>query len=413
MSEISRAAKAAILVSALGYFVDIYDLLLFLIVRKPSLAALGIPDTGLAEYLFSIQMAGMLVGGIFWGVLGDKRGRLSVLFGSITMYSLANIANAFVTNIEQYAILRFIAGIGLAGELGAGVTLVSELMPKDKRGYGTMIVAGFGIFGAVAASLIGKYAAWTTAYIVGGIGGIALLLLRIGVTESGMFEKVLQHEVVRGSFMSLFANRARALKYIYCILIGVPLWFVIGIIIGRADKFGIAQQAAFSPDPGIAIGITYFTLALGDFFAGWVSQRIGSRKKVILYWQLTNLLVISVFLTSKGYNEAYFYAFCGLLGFINGYWAVFVTIAAEQFGTNIRSTVTTTVPNFVRGSVSIMTPLFLFLTGQFAKFDKDLSGMVPAAFIVGAIAFALALWALSGLEESHGKDLDYNEEILG
>lgn len=413
MSQISRAAKAAILVSALGYFVDIYDLLLFLIVRKPSLAALGIPDTGLAEYLFSIQMAGMLVGGIFWGVLGDKKGRLSVLFGSITMYSIANIANAFVTNIEQYAILRFVAGIGLAGELGAGVTLVSELMPKDKRGYGTMIVAGFGIFGAVAASLIGKYASWTTAYIVGGVGGIALLLLRIGVTESGMFENVLRNEVARGRFLSLFANRARALKYLYCILIGVPLWFVIGILIGRSDKFGLAQQATFSPDPGIAIGITYFTLALGDFFAGWVSQRMGSRKKVILYWQLTNLVAISVFLMSKGYNESYFYGFCAVLGFINGYWAVFVTIAAEQFGTNIRSTVTTTVPNFVRGSVSIMTPLFLFLTGQFAKFEKDLSGMVPAAFIVGAIAFGLALWALSGLEESHGKDLDYNEEMLG
>jgi putative MFS transporter len=409
MPEISRAAKAAILVAALGYFVDIYDLLLFLIVRKPSLAALGITDTGLAEYLFSIQMAGMLVGGIFWGVLGDKKGRLSVLFGSITLYSLANIANAFIGNIEQYAILRFIAGIGLAGELGAGITLVSELMPKEKRGYGTMVVAGFGIFGAVAASLIGKFLTWQTAYIIGGVGGLALLILRIGVSESGMFEKVLRHDVVRGSFLSLFADRARALKYLYCILIGVPLWFVVGILIGRADKFGIAQQALFIPDPGIAIGITYFTLALGDFAAGALSQYIGSRKKVVLYWQLTNLAVISVFLLSKGYSAAYFYSFCAVLGFINGYWAVFVTIAAEQFGTNIRSTVTTTVPNFVRGSVSVMTPLFLFLTGKFAKFDKDLSGMIPAAFIVGGIAFALALWALTRLEESHGKDLDYNE----
>lgn len=411
MSEISRAAKAAILVSALGYFVDIYDLLLFLIVRKPSLAALGIPDSGLAEYLFSIQMAGMLVGGIFWGVLGDKKGRLSVLFGSITMYSLANIANAFVSNIEQYAILRFIAGIGLAGELGAGVTLVSELMPKDKRGYGTMIVAGFGIFGAVAASLIGKFLSWQTAYIIGGVGGIALLLLRIGVTESGLFEKVLSHNVVRGSFLSLFANRGRAIKYLNCILIGVPLWFVVGILIGRADKFGIAQKALFIPDPGIAIGITYFTLALGDFVAGGISQYMGSRKRVVLYWQLMNIAAISIFLLSSGYGEIYFYSFCSILGFINGYWAVFVTIAAEQFGTNIRSTVTTTVPNFVRGSVSVMTPLFLFLTGKFAKFDKDLSGMIPAAFIVGAIAFTLALWALSGLEESHGKDLDYNEVV--
>ncbi|MBL8034622.1 MAG: MFS transporter [Leptospiraceae bacterium] len=409
MSGISRAAKAAILVSALGYFVDIYDLLLFLIVRKPSLASLGIPDTGLAEYLFSIQMAGMLVGGIFWGVLGDKKGRLSVLFGSITMYSLANIANAFITNIEQYAILRFVAGIGLAGELGAGVTLVSELMPKDKRGYGTMIVAGFGIFGAVAASLIGKFLTWQTAYIIGGVGGIALLLLRIGVTESGMFEKVLQHDVARGSFLSLFANRARAFKYLNCILIGVPLWFVVGILIGRADKFGAAQHALFTPDPGIAIGITYFTLALGDFVAGALSQFIGSRKKIVLYWQLMNIVAITLFLLSSGYSEVYFYGFCAVLGFINGYWAVFVTIAAEQFGTNIRSTVTTTVPNFVRGSVSVMTPLFLFLTGKFGKSANDLSGMIPAAFIVGAIAFLLALWALSGLEESHGKDLDYNE----
>src|SRR6185312_6239212 len=173
----------AVIVGALGYFVDIYDLLLFNIIRLPSLRSLGLTadeadKRGLT--ILSIQMGGLLIGGIIWGILGDKKGRLRVLFASIILYSLGSIANGMVHTVTQYEVARFITGLGLAGELGAGITLVSELMPKEKRGISTAWVAGIGLTGAVFAFLI-KYwfvgadgAGWRTCYYIG--GGLGFLL---------------------------------------------------------------------------------------------------------------------------------------------------------------------------------------------------------------------------------------------
>jgi len=396
--------SSAILLAALGYFVDIYDLILFSIVRVKSLQAIGVPDSELLSQgvlLLNMQMSGMLLGGIFWGMLGDKRGRLSVLLGSICLYSLANIANGFVTTIETYAILRFIAGIGLAGELGAGITLVSEVMSKENRAYGTMIVSVVGILGAIAAALIGDLFDWRTAYFIGGGMGIVLLLLRIKASESGMFRKVEAKGIRRGSLLLIFKSWPNTLKYLRCILIGIPIWFVVGILITFSPEFGKALGMAEPPAASKAVMFAYIGLALGGLVSGSLSQIWASRKKAIAAFMLLNILFMASYLFYSRPSLGIFYLFCLGLGFASGYWAVFVTIAAEQFGTNIRSTVATTVPNFVRGAVVPLTLSFQFLKMNY--------GIINAGWMLAAFCAVIAFLALIGLAETHGKDLDYIE----
>jgi MFS family permease len=400
----SRTVGLAILVAALGYFVDIYDLILFSIVRITSLRSIGVPPDQILSQgvlLLNMQMAGMLVGGLIWGVLGDKRGRLSVLFGSIILYSLANIANGFVQTVPQYAVLRFIAGIGLAGELGAGITLVSEILSPHMRGYGTMIVATVGILGAIVASLVGEKFDWRTAYYIGGGMGLALLVLRIGVAESGMFEGLKHHRVSRGDFMSLVASPQTRWRYIRVVLVGVPIWYVVGILITFSPEFGRAMSMPVLPSPGRAVMFCYIGLAIGDFGSGALSQVLKSRNRVVgLFLVLTTIFIAAYFAVAH-LSLTVFYAICVLLGIAAGYWAVFVTIASEQFGTNIRATVTTTAPNFVRGAVVGLTLLFEAL--------RPAMGIRGSAMLVGAIALAIAFASLRGLEETYGKDLNYLE----
>ena len=181
--------------------VDMYDLFLFSINRVSSLKSLHISGEQLLAdgiMLLNLQMAGMLIGGIFWGIMGDKKGRLSVLFGSILIYSIANIGNGFVTTVTQYAVLRFIAGFGLAGELGAGITLVTEILPKERRGYGTTLVATVGIMGALLAYFVSHLFDWRTAYFIGGGLGLILMILRVRVFESGMFMKLKEKNIKTG-----------------------------------------------------------------------------------------------------------------------------------------------------------------------------------------------------------------------
>ncbi len=396
--------RASILIAALGYFVDIYDLILFSIVRVKSLHAIGVPDAGLLSQgvlLLNMQMGGMLLGGILWGVLGDKHGRLSVLLGSIFLYSIANIANAFVQSVPAYAVLRLIAGIGLAGELGAGITLVSEPMPKESRGYGTMIVATVGILGAIAAALVGDAFDWRTAYVIGGVMGFGLLLLRIKAGDSGMFTKVKRENIRRGTFALIFRSPESIFKYLRCILIGLPLWFVIGILITFSPEFGKALGMTRVPSAGQAVMFSYIGLALGGFVSGSLSQVLRSRKKVVAVFMGLNAVFMLIYLFNPAPELVTFYVVCLALGFASGYWAVFVTIAAEQFGTNIRSTVATTVPNFVRGSVVPLTLCFQALKAQY--------GIIQGAFLVAAFCVAVAFLALRGLAETHGKDLNYVE----
>ena len=399
-----RNMIAAVVLAALGYFVDIYDLILFSIVRVASLKDLAVPDerlltTGLK--LINMQMGGMLIGGMLWGILGDKKGRLSVLFGSIALYSGANIANAFVHSIPTYAALRFIAGLGLAGELGAGITLVSELLPKETRGYGTMVVASVGIVGGIVAGLVGNCFGWRAAYFVGGGLGLALLTLRVGVFESGLFDKVRNSEAKRGDFLMLFSSRERAWKYLCCVMLGVPVWYVIGILATFAPEFGKALAMPVLPTGANSVMWLYCGSALGGLASGGLSQWLRSRRKAAFLFVAATALLTAAYLNLTGLALAPFYAICFSLGFATGYWAVFVTIASEQFGTNIRATVTTTVPNFVRGSlVAVSWALSALKPGH---------GILGAAGIVGTACFGLAFLSLTGLRETFGKDLDYLE----
>ncbi len=399
-----------VVVAALGYFVDIYDLILFGIVRIPSLESFGVNVDVVGTMILNWQMFGLLLGGILWGIFGDKKGRLSVLFGSILVYSLANIACGFLPYLpgehigEYYALLRFLAGIGLAGELGAGITLVSESLPKEKRALGTSIVAGFGLMGAVVANFTVKLTPdWTTAYFIGGAMGLVLLILRIGVVESGVFKKMhSKDEVVKGNFFWLFNKRERFVRYMKCIAIGLPTWFCIGILAFLGNQFkeelGIVEEIS----PGDCIMWAYIGISVGDFASGWISHLLESRKKAI-FWMLVFTLVGVILMLSGFYTEVnVYYFFCAWLGLGTGYWAMFVTVGAEQFGTNLRSTAATTIPNMVRGAL-------IFMTLGFDYFKWD-TGVVTAAIIVGIVAFGLAFYSVLTIEETHNKDLDFLED---
>lgn len=396
----------AVLVAALGYFVDIYDLLLFSIVRVPSLKSLGfsgqlLMDNGI--FLLNIQMIGLLMGGICWGILGDKKGRLYVLFGSIFLYSIGNIANGFVHSIESYAVWRFIAGFGLAGELGAGITLVAEIMPKEKRGYATTIVAAVGVSGAVVGYFVAELFDWRTSFFIGGGLGLSLLCLRIGVAESGIFGIAKEKSKQRGDFFSLFTNRQRFFKYIRCIVIGIPLWFVVGILITLSPEFGKVLGVEGNVNAGAAVAYCYAGLVLGDIASGMLSQYLKSRIKVVYTFLTLSTIFIAAYFLLTNISLSAFYIVCLLLGFSVGYWVIFMTIATEQFGTNIRATVTTTVPNFVRGSVVPVSLLFQYLRGLFQ------GSLIVAGTAVAALSIGLAFWALYNMQETFHKDLNYLE----
>lgn len=397
-----------VIVAALGYFVDIYDLLLFGIVRVPSLNSLGLnPDTS-GTLIMNYQMIGLLLGGILWGVLGDKKGRLSVLFGSIIVYSLANIACGFLPQFPfedkttVYAILRFIAGIGLAGELGAGITLVSESLPKQLRAIGTSIVAGFGLLGAVVAQLTVELAGdWTIAYFIGGTLGLLLLFLRIGVVESGIYKNLANTTTIaKGNFFSFFTNKVQFIKYIKCIAIGIPTWYCIGILAVMGNQFAPAFGIE-NITPGKAIMWAYIGISAGDFSSGFISHWLKSRKKAIFYMMLFTTIGVILMLFGGTKSENMYYFYCAWLGLGTGYWAMFVTVAAEQFGTNIRSTATTTIPNMVRGTLPLMLLAFDTL--------KVNNGVILAAAIVGIIVFILGIYSTLTIQETHNKDLDFTE----
>jgi MFS transporter, putative metabolite:H+ symporter len=401
----------AVIVAALGYFVDIYDLLLFTIVREPSLRAIGVdPSNGPAMIAASTkvinwQMIGLLIGGIVWGIMGDKKGRLSVLFGSIVLYSIANFITGYVSSVDQYAYARFFAGIGLAGELGAGITLVSELLPKNKRGIGTSLVAGIGLFGAVFAYFTYQYTEdWRLCYKIGGVLGICLLLLRISVAESGMFHEVKQQNVSRGNILMFFNNAVRFRKYMLAILIGLPTWYVIGILVNFSNRFATELYGPNSVISGKSIMYAYVGIALGDILIGLVSQYFRSRKKAMyLFYGLCTLSGI-LFFSSFISTDARMYAICAALGFSTGFWAIFVTMGAEQFGTNLRATAATTIPNMVRGSLPLINLMFKNLF-------QDSWGwtFVKSGIVTGVIVMAIALVSVWFTEETFHKDLGYVE----
>ena len=404
-----------VIIGALGYFVDIYDLLLFTIVRIPSLKGLGVLDAAqqlnASTSIINHQMIGLLIGGIIWGTLGDRKGRLSVLFGSILLYSVANFYNGYVTSIEEYTWCRFIAGIGLAGELGAGITLVSELLPKHKRGIGTSLVAGIGLSGAVAAYFVYKFSGdWRLCYKIGGGLGAMLLLLRVSVAESGMFKQVKESNVSRGNFLLFFTQKRRFKKYILAILIGLPTWFVIGILINLSNQFAFALFGEKTLESGRAIMYGYVAISIGDILAGFVSQWFKSRKMVLyICYAFAVLVAFAYFNPSINHSNNTMYFLCAMLGLATGYWAIFVTMGAEQFGTNLRATAATTIPNMVRGALPLMN---LFFKDYLIETQKV--SFINSAIITGSIVISIAVVAVYFTEETFHKDLNYleTEDIL-
>lgn len=398
-----------VIVAALGYFVDIYDLLLFTIVKKPSMLGVGSTDATMlvdSTRVINWQMTGLLLGGIIWGMLADKKGRLSVLFGSIILYSIANFATGFIQTVDQYAACRFVGGLGLAGELGAGITLVSELLPKNKRGIGTSLVAGIGLSGAVAAYFTYQFTDdWRLCYKIGGGLGIALLLLRVSVAESGMFKEAKEQKVVRGNFFMLINNGKRLKKYIFAILIGLPTWYVIGILVNQSDRFGNTMFGSTTIDSGRSIMFAYAAIAIGDMLVGLVSQYFKSRKKALLIYYMLTIIGLILFFSGYNRSDSTMYAICTLLGFSTGFWAIFVTMGAEQFGTNLRGTAATTIPNMVRGALPLINMMFLDL------FQKSWGwSLVYSGIITGIVVMTITLIAYYFTEETFHKDLNYVEE---
>ena len=397
-----------VFVAALGYFVDVYDLLLFTIVRQTSVLSIGsTAETIIVDsaHIINWQMSGLLIGGILWGVLGDKKGRLKVLFGSILLYSVSNILTSFVQNVDQYAYCRFIGGIGLAGELGAGITLVSEMLPKHKRGIGTSMVAGIGLFGAVFAYFTFKYTNdWRLCYQIGGVLGFFLLILRVKVAESFMFESVKLSKFEKGNFFMFFQNKKRFVKYITAILIGLPTWFVIGVLINYSNKFASSLYGINLIDSGRSIMLAYIGIASGDLLIGYVSQYFKSRKKALMLFYILSIIGMILFFSPFNNNDSRMYLICAFLGFSTGYWAIFNQMAAEQFGTNLRATAATTIPNMVRGALPLINFLFLDILQKKLGWDIVQSGM-----LTGAIVMVITLIAYFFTEETYHKDLDYME----
>jgi len=401
-----------VIVAALGYFVDIYDLLLFTIVRVPSLQGLQVDITNRAVVIaastqvINWQMWGMLLGGIVWGIMGDKKGRLSVLFGSIILYSIANFFTGFVQDVQQYALARFVAGVGLAGELGAGITLVSELLPKNKRGVGTSMVAGIGLFGAVAAYFTYKISGdWRLCYKIGAGLGVLLLFLRISVAESGMFKQVQQKTtIVRGNLFMFFQDAKRFRKYILAILIGLPTWFVIGVLVNLSNQFAHDFYGENKIESGRAIMYAYAAIAIGDILVGLISQYFTSRKKALYLFYFFAIISGIYFFSGAIKNDTSMYIACAALGFSTGFWAIFVTMGAEQFGTNLRATAATTIPNMVRGSLPLINLMFV-------NWFQNINGwsFVNSAIVTGIIVMVVTLIAAYFTEETFHKDLNYVE----
>ncbi len=395
-----------VLISALGYFVDVYDLVLFGIVRVASLKGIGVPDSELMSagaMLLNWQMAGMLMGGFAWGILGDRYGRMRALYGSIFLYSIANLANGFVTTLPLYAFLRFVAGFGLAGELGAAVTLVSESVPKTARGIGAAIIGFAGFVGAVCAATLGGLVSWHVSYIIGGLLGFALLLARVRVGESEMFQQARKSGNSTGSSLfKLLRSPLKVGKYLRCVFVGVPIWFVSGILMYFSPEFARELGVQAPILAGQAILWNYMGSILGDPLAGLLSQKFKSRKKgLFAFLGLGALLIPSFFIFLRGSSAESFYFLCFLLGIANGYWTLFVTMSAEHFGTDIRATVTTSAPNVVRAMVIPMSILFLYL--------KNILGSLNGALVIGVTCVAFAMISLYSLEETFSKDLNYVE----
>lgn len=406
-SGFSSLMTSAVIVSALGYFVDVFDLLMFSIVRVKSLQDLGLSGDALTQAglrLMNMQMIGMIVGGVAWGIFGDKKGRLKVLFGSIILYSVGNLANAFVHSVDSYAFWRFVTGVGLAGEIGAGITLVSESIVKEKRGLATTFVATVGVSGAIAAALVADFLHWRTAYIIGGVMGLALLVLRAAVYESQLFEKMDLTNISKGNFFALFRDVHRFIHYLCCIVMGIPVWFYAGILMTLSPELLKGLGVTEAVNVSYIVLISYIGITLGDFASGVLSQLLQSRRRAMFIMLTGGALSILAYFTWPSLSLNGFYFLYAVMGFFFGLWVLIVTMAAELFGTNLRATSASTVPNFIRGALVILN----LAVAQFRNAGVDI---VTASQIIGGVVLALAFISVYLLPETFHRDMDFVEKL--
>jgi hypothetical protein len=276
------------------------------------------------------------------------------------------------------------------------------LVNKEQRGIATSLVAGIGLSGAVVAYFISQYFDWRICYFIGGGLGLSLLFLRIRVYESGLYKKTQESTAVKGNFFMFFNNAHRFKTYMKAILIGLPTWYVIGILISFSNVFAKQMGVEEVVQPGKAIMYAYVAISIGDMLIGFVSQYFKSRKKAMWLFYAITVFAMLLFFALPIQHASGMYAVCALLGFGTGFWAIFVTMAAEQFGTNLRATATTTIPNMVRGSLPLMLLLFTFL--------QDYTPYINAAIITGIIVMTLSAIALFFMKETFARDLDFIEE---
>jgi MFS transporter, putative metabolite:H+ symporter len=405
-SAISARVKFTILVAALGYLVDVFDLILYTLLRNQSLTDMGVPAAQLKSVgatLLYWQMSGFIVGGLLWGVIGDKRGRLSTLLGSIVVYSLANIANGFVQDTHTYAVLRFVSGVGLAGEIGAGVALASELLPQRLRGLGTTFISVLGLLGAIFAVLVVDHLGWRSAYWVGGGLGLLLLVMRVSVVESGMFNRLKDSGRSQGDLLKFLSKPALVGRLLLITLVGTPIWFVIGTLVTFTPEISRSMGITTLKGTSQAVLCVYIGLGLGGIVTGLLSQKLQSRKKVIGIWLAMSLVAILVFGRIGGTSATVYIGMIGVLGFSAGYWNMFLQIAAEQFGTNYRSTAAGSAPNLVRGMTIPMNMAFTALSASMTD--------IRAATMVGICALLVGTLAWLMMTETFHRDLDFVEPI--
>lgn len=398
-----------VIVGALGFFVDIYDLQVFAITRIASLKELGVADDAaksVGESIIGWQMIGLVIGGILWGILGDKKGRTSVLFGSIFLYSVATIANGFVQDITTYTILRFVAGLGLAGELGASITLTSEMLPKQKRGLAAALIATSGVMGTIVAYFVQKLSGgdWRLCYFIGGGMGLALLFLRMKVFDSGLYNMAKTEGVKMGRLSMIFTNKERFVRFSRAILIGLPVWYVIGILITFSNEFAKEFKIEGFDQPK-SLMLQYVALAFGDMSAGFLANYLKSRKKTLyIYYTILTIVIAAFFISEGGGSATNMYLFCMALGFGAGISVLYITMSAEQFGTNLRATAAISIPNLVRGFLPVMLILFQLLRSK-SVFNDYITG----AWVVGIIVLVCSWLAVYYTKETFGKEMDFVE----
>lgn len=406
--DVKLLMKPVVIVSGLGYLVDAYDMMIFSVVRTASLTDMGLSGDKLVEaglQIMNLQMAGLLLGGLVWGMLGDKLGRMKVLFASIIMYSVANFGCGFAQGVADYGVWRFMAGFGLAGEAGAAITIVTESLPKTKRGLGVMLVVACAAMGPLLAGIVGELVEWRHAYMIGGVAGFALLFLRANVKESKVFEHVAHNKKVqRGNLLQFVTNWSLFKRYVCCVLVGVPVWYIIGIQTTLAPEFARSMGVVGAVAAGTALSFNFVGTIVGEILCATMAQVLQSRRQSLILWLLLTLGSVLGYYQLHDVTAQTFYFYCGFLGISIGYWVSLMAATAEQFGTNLRASATTSIPNFIRGSLIPMNMMFVYLHNK-VGYSYEQTGL-----IIGGAVVAMALGALLFMPETFHNDMDFVEE---